>query len=100
MLEDFLDHRLRIKITEYDIPSLHKLQEILNVRWAPDCLLDDEYIKELIKKYGTIYIKRVDSYVTYAKQAYGMPCVSVRTFIEDQKRIEVEEEDMMILLGE
>jgi hypothetical protein len=101
MLEDFLDRKLCINITEYDIPLLHELQEILILRWVSGNSLNSEYTKKLIKdNNNTIYLRCSHSYLTYAREAYGMPCICIRTFISDQKRLEFEEEDLVNLLGD
>lgn len=109
MLEDFLNRKLCINITEYDIPLLHELQEILNLRWVSGNSLDSEYTKKLIKdNNNTIYLRcshsyfmhAEEKYLTYTREAYGMPCICVRTFISYQKRLEFEEEDIVNLLGE
>ena len=88
MLEDFLNGKLYIKITEQDISLLSKLQDEINIVFKSGESLCGNYAVKLINYYSVIYITAEEGSVFYTNHIehsvslseflYGLPIQEIQ----------------------
>lgn len=102
MLEEFLNHKLYIRIERRDKQYLGELHDLLRIEFVSGDTLISEWFSRLLSREGTVSVLCHND-TLYLAPSHLTPTVGIAEFLSDERsvtEIKVEENEIVSLFGE